>query len=122
VQTNLCDFPPVLAVEVVIGALLVSVGLHARLDARSAGYPDPLIFVIPPITVVSATRRKGLILVGGGERSKTKLKTINGEPDAEKWGGGHDSCGVTKASLPGRNKDPSQGSLALLLGHDRPVR
>lgn len=44
-------FPPVETVEEVVGAPLIRVGLHGGLHARGPGDPDPLLLVVPPVTV-----------------------------------------------------------------------
>lgn len=44
-------FPPVKTIKKVVGAPLIRVGLQCRLHARRPRYPNPLLFVIPPVPV-----------------------------------------------------------------------
>lgn len=45
------NFPPVKTIKEVVGSPLVGVGLECGLHARCSCYPNPLLFVVPPIPV-----------------------------------------------------------------------
>lgn len=51
VCVHLGHLPPVEAVKEVVGPPLIAVGLQRWFHARSPGDPDPLLFMIPPVSV-----------------------------------------------------------------------
>ena len=44
-------FPPVKTIKKVVRSPLVGVGLQCRLHAGRPRYPNPLLFVVPPVPV-----------------------------------------------------------------------
>lgn len=44
-------FPPVKTIKKVVGTPLIGVGFQCRLHARRPCYPNPLLFVVPPVPV-----------------------------------------------------------------------
>lgn len=59
-------FPPVKTIKEVVGAPLIGVSFQCGFHARCPGYPDALLFVIPPVPVKAR----------GGERASFKLQAL----------------------------------------------
>lgn len=62
-KRHLGHLPPVEAVEEVVGAPLVGVGLQRGLHPRGPRDPDPLLFVVPPVPVEPGQTGENHIIV-----------------------------------------------------------
>lgn len=57
-ESYLGYFPPVKTIKKVVGAPLIGVGLQCGLHARCPSYPNPFLFVVPPVPVKAGEWRR----------------------------------------------------------------